>query len=70
MGSACIGLNKTGGKALFTQQVAVDMMQRLCVSSTIFQNLPSDNVFKSGNISAVFVTAEMGRSHAKAAGWT
>jgi len=55
-----VGLGNTGGKSLFTQQVAVDMMQRLCVSTKIAQEVISDNVFRSGNISAVMVIAEIG----------
>ena len=55
-----IGLNNTGGKSLFTQQVATDMLQRLCVGSKTVQDNRSDNHFKSANISAVMVTAEIG----------
>ena len=55
-----VGLNNTGGRSLFTQRVAVDMLQKLSVGGKIFQDLPSDNVFRSGNISAVMVTAEIG----------
>src|SRR4051794_12562550 len=55
-----VGLDKTGGKSTFTQQVAVDMMQKLKVSSKITQEAQTDNVFRSGNISAVMVTAEIG----------
>ena len=55
-----IGLNNTGGKSLFTQQVATDMLQRLCVGSKTVQDNRSDNLFKSANISAVMVTAEIG----------
>lgn len=55
-----VGLNGTGGRSRFTQQVAVDMMKRLCVVSKIaFQQL-TDNTFVSPNISAVMVTAEIG----------
>src|SRR5579875_2497394 len=55
-----VGLNGTGGRSRFTQQVAVDMMKRLCVVSKIaFQHL-TDNTFVSPNISAVMVTAEIG----------
>jgi len=49
-----VGLNGTGGRSRFTQQVAVDMMKRLCVVSKIaFQQL-------TDNTSAVMVTAEIG----------
>ena len=55
-----VGLANTGGKSLFTQQVATDMLQRLCVGSKTVQDVSSDNVFRSGNISAVMVTTEIG----------
>ncbi len=55
-----VGLEGTGSRSLFTQQVAADMLQRLNVTVQIFTNLPSDNVVRSGNISAVMVTAEIG----------
>lgn len=51
-----VGLNGTGSKSTFTQQVAVDMLQRFMVTTAI----KGDNAFKSGNISAVIVTAELG----------
>ncbi len=52
-----IGLNNTGSKSTFTQQVAVDMLQRLNVTTKI---QGPEGVFKSGNISAVMVTADLG----------
>lgn len=55
-----VGLDGTGSKSLFTQQVAVDMLQKLQVSSKVVADIKSDNVFKSGNIAAVMVTAELG----------
>jgi flagellar P-ring protein FlgI len=55
-----IGLGNTGGKSLFTQQVATDMLQRMWVGSKTVQDNRSDNLFKSANISAVMVTAEIG----------
>ncbi len=55
-----VGLDGTGGKSLFTQQVAVDMLQKMWVSSTIVQQKQGDNIFKSNNISSVMVTAEIG----------
>jgi flagellar P-ring protein precursor FlgI len=55
-----VGLEGTGSRSLFTQQVAVDMLQKMNVTSTIFSQLPSDNVIRSTNISAVMVTAEIG----------
>src|SRR5579883_104218 len=55
-----VGLNGTGGRSRFTQQVAVDMMKRLCVVSKIAMLQLTDNTFMSPNISAVMVTAEIG----------
>lgn len=55
-----VGLDGTGSRSLFTQQVAVDMLQRMNVTAQIFTNLPSDNVLRSSNISAVMITAEIG----------
>ena len=50
-----VGLENTGGRSLFTQQVAVDMLQKLNVSAKIFNQSPSDNVIRSTNVSAVMV---------------
>ncbi len=55
-----VGLNGTGSKSTFTQQVAVDMLQRFMVTTKIQADLKGDSVFKSGNIAAVMVTAELG----------
>ena len=55
-----VGLDGTGSRSTFTQQVAVDMLQKMNVSATIFSQLPSDNVLRSTSISAVMVTAEIG----------
>src|SRR6266852_234570 len=55
-----VGLAGTGSRSLFTQQVAVDMLQKLNVSARIFNQSPSDNVIRSTNVSAVMVTAEIG----------
>src|SRR5213596_609775 len=55
-----VGLDGTGSRSTFTQQVAVDMLQKLNVTATIFSQVPSDNVLRSTNISAVMVTAELG----------
>ena len=55
-----VGLNGTGSKSTFTQQVAVDMLQRFMVTTKIISDLKGDSVFKSGNIAAVMVTAELG----------
>jgi flagellar P-ring protein precursor FlgI len=55
-----VGLEGTGSKSSFTQQVAVDMLQRFYVSARTITEQRGDSVFKSGNISAVMVTAELG----------
>lgn len=55
-----VGLDGTGSRSLFTQQVAVDMLRKLNVTAKTFQDQPSDNVIRSTNISAVMVTAELG----------
>lgn len=55
-----VGLDQTGGRSTFTQQVAVDMFQRLGVTTQIFSQQPSESVFRSTSISAVMVTAEIG----------
>lgn len=55
-----VGLAGTGSRSLFTQQVAVDMLQKLSVSSKIFNQSPADNVLRATNNSAVMITAEIG----------
>jgi flagellar P-ring protein FlgI len=55
-----VGLDGTGSKSAFTQQVAVDMLQRFNVTAKIIAGAQGDAVFKSGNISAVMLTAEIG----------
>ena len=55
-----VGLNGTGSKQTFTQQVAVDMLQRFMVTTKITADVKGDSAFKSGNISAVMVTTELG----------
>jgi len=55
-----VGLDGTGSRSSFTQQVAVDMLQKMNVTATIFSQVPSDNVLRSTSISAVMVTAEIG----------
>jgi flagellar P-ring protein precursor FlgI len=54
-----IGLDGTGGKSLFTQQLAVDMLQKMDVASKIVTEFKTDNVFKSENLAAVMVTADL-----------
>ncbi|MBA4065280.1 MAG: flagellar biosynthesis protein FlgA [Isosphaera sp.] len=55
-----VGLDQTGSRSTFTQQVAVDALQRLGVSTQIFSQLPSESVIRSTSISAVMVVAEIG----------
>lgn len=55
-----VGLDGTGSRSTFTQQVAVDMMQRLGVTTQIFSPSPAESIIRSTNISAVMVTAEIG----------
>jgi len=55
-----VGLDNTGSRSTFTQQIAVDMLQRLGVSTQIFNQLPSDPVIRSNSMSAVMVVAEIG----------
>lgn len=55
-----VGLDNTGGRSPFTQQVAVDMLQRFKVGSRIVALDRLDNVYRSGNVAAVMVTADLG----------
>lgn len=59
------GLDGTGSRSTFTQQIAADMLQRLGVTAQIFSQLPSDPVLRSTSISAVMVIAEIGPFHRK-----
>lgn len=55
-----VGLDGTGSRSPATQKIAVEMLQKLNVTATIFSQLPSDAVFRSTSISSVMVTAELG----------
>jgi flagellar P-ring protein FlgI len=55
-----VGLDGTGSRSTFTQQIAVDMLQRFGVTAQIFSQSPSDAVLRSTSISAVMVVAEIG----------
>src|SRR5437763_980256 len=55
-----VGLDQTGSRSTFTQQVAVDMLQRMSVTTQIFSQLPAEAVLRSTSISAVMVVAEIG----------
>jgi flagellar P-ring protein precursor FlgI len=55
-----VGLDGTGSRSTFTQDVAVQMLQRMGQSTQIFSQLPAESVIRSTSISAVLVTAEIG----------
>ncbi len=54
-----VGLNNTGARNLSTQQMAIDMLRKMEMSTTIARQSLLDNVFKSTSISKVWVTAEL-----------
>lgn len=54
-----VGLGGTGGRSLATQQMAIDMLRKMDVTTKIARQGLLDNVFFSTNISAVMVTAEL-----------
>jgi flagellar P-ring protein precursor FlgI len=54
------GLDGTGSKSLVTQSTAVQFLKKKQVFAKTFQDLPSDPIIRSGNISIVAVTAEIG----------
>ena len=54
-----VGLNQTGAATAATQQMAVDLMRKLGVSSKIARELLLDNVFQSSSIAVVIVTTEL-----------
>jgi flagellar P-ring protein FlgI len=55
-----VGLDNTGGRSLFTQQVAVDMIQRFNHTGRIVSQERLDPVYRAGTVSAVMVTTEIG----------
>jgi flagellar P-ring protein precursor FlgI len=55
-----VGLDGTGSRSSFTQEVGVQMLQRLGVTTQIFSASPSEAILRSTNTSAVMVTAEIG----------
>ena len=55
-----VGLDGTGSRSTFTQQVITDMMQRQGVTTQIFSASPAEAIIRSTNASAVMVTAEIG----------
>jgi flagellar P-ring protein precursor FlgI len=55
-----VGLNNTGSKSSFTAQFAIDLVQKLKGNGKLFAELPSDPIFKPGNVAVVKVMAELG----------
>jgi flagellar P-ring protein FlgI len=55
-----VGLDQTGSRSTFTQQVAVDMLQRMGVTTQIFSQNPADSIIRSTCVSAVMVIADIG----------
>ncbi|QEL13794.1 flagellar basal body P-ring protein FlgI [Limnoglobus roseus] len=55
-----VGLDGTGSRSTFTQQVAIDMLQRLGVAGQIFSQTPADAVLRSTSIASVMVVADIG----------
>jgi flagellar P-ring protein precursor FlgI len=55
-----VGLDGTGSRSTFTQDVAVQMLQRLGQTTQIFSQLPAESVVRSTSIAAVMVTGEIG----------
>ncbi|MEK6257864.1 MAG: flagellar basal body P-ring protein FlgI [Planctomycetota bacterium] len=54
-----VGLNGTGARTLSTQQMAIDMLRKMDVTTKIARQSLLDNVFKSTSIAAVMVTTEI-----------
>lgn len=53
------GLNGTGAKSLSTQQMAIDLLRKLEMTTKLQRQTQVDNVFKSTSISQVMVTTEI-----------
>jgi flagellar P-ring protein precursor FlgI len=53
------GLNGTGAKSLATQQMAIDLLRKMEVTTKLQRQTQLDNVFKSTSISQVMVTTEI-----------
>lgn len=54
-----VGLNNTGARSLATQQVAIDLLRKMELTTKIARQSLNDNVFKSSNIAMVTVSAEL-----------
>ena len=55
-----VGLDGTGSRSTFTQDVAVQALQRMNYTTGIFAANPAESIIRSTSVSAVFVTAEIG----------
>jgi flagellar P-ring protein precursor FlgI len=55
-----VGLENTGGRSLFTQQVATDMLERFRINTLINSSSNLAPVFRAFSVSVVAVTAEIG----------
>lgn len=55
-----VGLDNTGSRTTFTQQVAVEVLQRLNFTTQIFSANPAESVIRSNSMAVVMVTAEIG----------
>lgn len=62
-----VGLDGTGSRSTFTQDVAVQMLQRMNYTTGIFAANPAESIVRSTSISAVLVTAEIGPFNRKGA---
>jgi flagellar P-ring protein precursor FlgI len=62
-----VGLDQTGSRSTFTQDVAVQALQRMNYTTGIFAANPAESIIRSTSISAVFVTAEIGPFNRKGA---
>ena len=54
-----VGLNGTGAKSQSTQQMAIDMLRKLEMTTKLQRQTQLDNVYKSTSISHVMVTTEI-----------
>ena len=52
-----VGLDGTGSRSSFTQDIAVQMLQRMGTTTQIFSQVPAESVIRSTSIAAVMVTA-------------
>ncbi len=55
-----VGLDNTGGRTLLTQQAVVNVLQRFKVTGRTLALDRQDALLRTGNVSAVMVTAELG----------